>query len=115
MRVSTLTTPLALLAAILGSWAAAGITTNGTMAADQTFDYIVVGCGTTGLTVATRLSENPNVAILCVEVGADNQNDSRVYDIYRYKAAFFTELDWNWATEKGGIRGYASISFSGGV
>jgi choline dehydrogenase len=35
-----------------------------------TYDYIVVGCGASGLVVSTRLSENTDVTILCLEAGA---------------------------------------------
>ena len=39
-------------------------------AAGQTFDYIVVGCGVSGLVVASRLSENEDITVLCLEAGA---------------------------------------------
>ena len=39
-------------------------------AAGQTFDYIVVGCGITGLVVSARLSEDEDVSVLCVEAGS---------------------------------------------
>lgn len=35
-------------------------------AAARTFDYVVVGGGLGGLVVASRLSEDPNVSVLCV-------------------------------------------------
>lgn len=35
----------------------------------QTFDYIVVGCGVTGLVVSSRLSEDEDVSVLCLEAG----------------------------------------------
>lgn len=35
----------------------------------QKFDYIVIGGGTAGLVVATRLSESPNVSVLVLEAG----------------------------------------------
>jgi choline dehydrogenase len=38
-------------------------------AAGQTFDYIVVGCGITGLVVSSRLSEDEDVSVLCLEAG----------------------------------------------
>ena len=38
-------------------------------AAGATYDYVVVGCGVAGLVVATRLSEEPNTSVLCLEAG----------------------------------------------
>lgn len=39
------------------------------------FDFIVVGGGTAGNTVAGRLAENPNVRVLVVEAGVANSRD----------------------------------------
>ncbi|KKY25274.1 putative glucose-methanol-choline oxidoreductase [Phaeomoniella chlamydospora] len=39
------------------------------------FDFIVVGGGTAGNTVAGRLAENPNVTILVVEAGVGNSHE----------------------------------------
>jgi choline dehydrogenase-like flavoprotein len=36
----------------------------------DTYDYVVVGCGISGLVVATRLSEDPNVSVICIEAGS---------------------------------------------
>jgi choline dehydrogenase len=38
-------------------------------AANQTFDYVVVGCGVAGLVVAARLSEDPDASVICIEAG----------------------------------------------
>jgi choline dehydrogenase-like flavoprotein len=78
-----------------------GVTTSPTAVNGQTFDYIVVGAGLAGTTVAARLAENSSVTVLLVEAGADDRKDSRVYDLYAYGQAFGTELDWAWPTDQG--------------
>jgi len=80
---------------------ASGVTTNATTANEKTFDYIVVGGGLTGITVAARLAKNPSVTVLVVEVGADDRKDPRVYDMYHYGEAFNTELTWAWPSDEG--------------
>jgi len=48
------------------------------MHAVDTFDYVVVGGGTAGLVVATRLSEDADVSVLILEAGEDRLSDPRV-------------------------------------
>jgi choline dehydrogenase-like flavoprotein len=92
---------LSLISFASSAFAASGVTTNAALANNQTFDYIVVGAGLTGTTVAARLAENAGVTVLLVEAGADDRKDPRVYDLYQYGAAFGSSLDWAWPTDQG--------------
>ncbi|KAG6860207.1 hypothetical protein C0995_014264 [Termitomyces sp. Mi166 len=69
------------------------ITTSPSAANNKTFDYIVVGGGLTGTTVAARLAENPEITVLVIEAGADNRKDPRVYDIKNYGKFFGTSIN----------------------
>ncbi|KAI4718677.1 alcohol oxidase [Aureobasidium sp. EXF-10727] len=61
----------------------------------DSFDYVIVGGGLTGLTVASRLSEDPSIRVLVIEGGQDNHDDDRVYDVRTYGQAFESDLDYN--------------------
>ncbi len=52
-----------------------GVTTDSSTAAGKTFDYIIIGGGLAGITVAARLSENASVTVLVIEVGNDDRNN----------------------------------------
>ncbi|KAL8995957.1 MAG: hypothetical protein Q9169_004430 [Polycauliona sp. 2 TL-2023] len=50
------------------------------------FDYVIIGGGTAGLTVAQRLSEDPAVSVAVIEAGGfyelDNGNKSQIPAFY---------------------------------
>ncbi|KAK8161915.1 choline dehydrogenase [Phyllosticta citrichinensis] len=62
------------------------------------YDYIVVGGGTCGLVVASRLSENANVTVLVIEAGESVYDNEHVTSPSGYSTAFGTPIDWNYTT-----------------
>ncbi|KAK6201988.1 hypothetical protein LQW54_009201 [Pestalotiopsis sp. IQ-011] len=64
------------------------------------FDYVVVGGGTAGLVVASRLSEDPTVSVLVLEAGPDNSSDPLVLTPGLVAAQYGQEkYDWNFTSE----------------
>ncbi|KAF9463402.1 hypothetical protein BDZ94DRAFT_1259269 [Collybia nuda] len=62
------------------------------------FDYIVVGGGTSGLTVARRLSENPKKKILVLEAGRSGAGDPLVTIPGNSFTFINTDIDWFYVT-----------------
>lgn len=67
-------------------------------AGSNDYDYIVVGGGTSGLVVASRLSEEPSVSVLVIEAGDSVLNNPNVTDVNGYGYAFGTEIDYAFST-----------------
>ncbi|KAJ3559306.1 hypothetical protein NP233_g11297 [Leucocoprinus birnbaumii] len=61
------------------------------------FDFVIVGGGTAGNTLANRLTENPHFHVLVLEAGPSNEGviDSMV-PFFANRASPFTPWDWNY-------------------
>lgn len=67
--------------------------------AKSTYDFIVVGGGTAGVAIATRLSQNlPHFSILLVEAGPDGRDSPSIYIPGRKGTALGTIYDWNFVS-----------------
>ncbi|VUC26045.1 unnamed protein product [Clonostachys rosea] len=63
------------------------------------FDFVIVGGGTAGLVVASRLSENSAHRVLVLEAGSDHSDDPRVKTPAFYATLFQSDADWGFKSE----------------
>ncbi|KAI9000789.1 GMC oxidoreductase [Trametes punicea] len=68
---------------------------------DKSFDYIICGGGTAGLTLAARLTEDPKTTVLVLEAGAANIGDMAIMRPASFGSHFGKpEYSWNHETVK---------------
>jgi choline dehydrogenase-like flavoprotein len=76
------------------------MTTNSFSPAEvDTFDYIIVGGGTAGCVIASRLTDYlPEAKVLVVEGGPSDFNDDRVLNLKEWLSLLGGELDYDYGT-----------------
>jgi choline dehydrogenase len=83
-------------------------TSFGIPGANATFDYVIVGGGNAGLTIASRLAENQTVSVAVIEAGGFYETDNGNYSIVPGYSSYFTGsdpkdyqplIDWGFSTQ----------------
>ncbi|KAL7928715.1 GMC oxidoreductase [Trichoderma chlorosporum] len=64
----------------------------------DTYDYIVVGAGTSGLLLANRLTEDVNINVAIIDPGADERNNTNVVNPLTWLGLSGTSVDWSYST-----------------
>ncbi|KAJ7263058.1 aryl-alcohol oxidase-like protein [Mycena rebaudengoi] len=100
--------PRLFLSLCLASVSLGSIFTAPEQVTSKKYDFIVVGAGTAGCVIASRLSEDPKVTVLLIEAGGlDNGTDSAVLSIPLLAGqGLGTQFDWNYTTtSQAGLNG----------
>ncbi|MCP2253666.1 choline oxidase (EC 1.1.3.17) [Prauserella aidingensis] len=63
------------------------------------FDYVVVGGGSAGAAVASRLSEDPDVTVCLLEAGPSDVGDRNILELNRWMALLESGYDWDYLIE----------------
>lgn len=64
----------------------------------DSYDYIIVGAGTSGLLLANRLSQDANFTVVVIDPGADERNNANVVNPLTWLGLAGTSVDWSYSS-----------------
>jgi choline dehydrogenase len=65
----------------------------------DSYDYVIVGAGSAGAVVASRLSSDPSISVLVLEAGGPDDSDAIRIPL-AFSTLFKTRWDWNYRTSE---------------
>lgn len=82
----------------------------------DSYDYVIVGGGTSGLVVANRLSADPSTRVAVIEAGGDARDNPNVTSVLGFLTAFGTPIDWAYpmVAQTAGLDGRDNITYHAG-
>jgi choline dehydrogenase len=85
-------------AVLVGSVALWPERTTAQRSSSDTFDFVVVGAGSSGCVIANRLTADPNVRVLLIEAGGPPSH-AEAANPGRWTSLIGTDMDWQYQTE----------------
>lgn len=64
----------------------------------KNYDYVIIGGGTAGSVLASRLTEDPTISVLVLEAGQDHRGILETRIPAAFGKLFHTDNDWNYRT-----------------
>ena len=61
------------------------------------YDYVIVGAGSAGCVLASRLTEDPDVSVLLIEAGPPDTSEN-IHVPAAFAQLFHSQLDWDYST-----------------